>query len=55
MAKSSALARDAATPTLLMWNGKGVAVRILGGTGGLYAILAGVRNCPGVTPTTRLK
>ena len=34
---------------------KGVALGFLGATCGLYAILADIRNCPGVTPTRRLK
>ena len=34
---------------------KGVALGFLGATCGLYAILADIRNCRGVTPTRRLK
>jgi hypothetical protein len=34
-------------------HGKGVAVRFLAGTCGFWAILAGVRHCPGVTPKQR--
>src|SRR5262249_28129197 len=40
---------------LPMENGKGAALVLLGATCGHYAILADIRNCPGVTPTRRLK
>jgi hypothetical protein len=41
--------------TLLVRNGKGVALGLLGRTCGRYAILAGTRNWPGVTTTNRVK
>ena len=40
---------------LLIRHGRGGALPFLGGTCPFSAILARVRNCPGVTPTSRLK
>jgi hypothetical protein len=42
-------------PTLLLGNGKGVALEFLGGACCALVILADIWNRPGVTPTMRLK
>src|SRR5262245_8572734 len=43
------------TRTRSQGNPKRLAVRFLGAACGAYAVLADLRNCPGVTPTMRLK
>jgi len=51
----AALAARPRRASLLMRNGKREALLFLGGTYAVYAVLTRVRNCPGVTPTRRLK